>query len=284
MSRFISLKLFVLIVAFVSPAFIKAQKKVELNVATYNIRLNIASDGINAWPNRKEWVKELIQYHSFDIFGVQEALNDQMNDLASIPGFSYVGGGRDDGKTGGEYSAIFYKTEKYTVLQSGTFWLSQTPDTPSKGWDAAYPRICTWAHFKDKKTRKQFFMFNTHFDHMGEQARQQGAKLILKKINELNAKNIPVFITGDFNSSPQTVAYATIVEQFTDAKLISQAKSYGPEGTFNGFDYMSKLPDGRIDFVFVSKDIEVLKYGVLTDTKEQRFPSDHFPVACRLKF
>ncbi len=269
------------------PAVLCAQTKIELNAATYNIRLNVASDGENAWPNRKEMVKDLIQYHAFDIFGVQEALYEQMMDLATIPNVSYVGAGRDDGKTKGEYSAIFYNNQKFQVLKSGTFWLSPTPGKPSKGWDAAYIRVCTWACFKDKKTGKQFFMFNTHFDNEGVQARENAAKMILEKIEKLASKNTPVFITGDFNSNPETSAYATIVNKFSDAKLVSKTKPYGPDSTFNEFKYQNYtkvVTEGRIDFVFVNNKIEVLKYGVLTDSKDLRFPSDHFPVACRLKF
>jgi endonuclease/exonuclease/phosphatase family metal-dependent hydrolase len=265
----------------------QAQKKTELNLATYNLRLNVASDKENAWPNRKEMVKDLIRYHEFDIFGVQEALSGQMKDLEELTEYSHVGVGRDDGKDGGEYSAIFYNNKKYQVINSGNFWLSPTPEKPSKGWDAAYIRICTWACLKDKKTGKQFFMFNTHFDNEGVQARENAAKMILGKIDSLAAKKTPVIITGDFNSNPSTSAYGTIVTKFADSKLIAQTKPYGPDSTFNDFKYQNYtkvVTEGRIDFVFVNNSVEVLKYAVLTDSKDLRFPSDHFPVVCRLRF
>ncbi|WP_374165309.1 endonuclease/exonuclease/phosphatase family protein [Arcticibacter sp. MXS-1] len=264
-----------------------AQSKTTLNIATFNLRLNVASDKENAWPNRKEMVKELIQYHDFDIFGVQEALEGQMKDLSALSEYSHVGVGRDDGKAGGEFSAIFYKNKKYRILNSGTFWLSPTPEKPSKGWDAAYIRICTWAKFKDIASGKVFFMFNTHFDNEGVLARENASKMILAKIKAISDAKSPVFITGDFNSDPKTSAYGTIVKVFADAKLVSKAAPYGPEQTFNDFKYhtyTTEVKEGRIDFVFVNKNVQVLKYAVLTDSRDLRFPSDHFPVVCRVRF
>lgn len=280
-------KKFSLLVILALPMCTQAQKKTALNLATYNLRLNVPSDKENAWPNRKEMVKDLIRYHEFDIFGVQEALSGQMKDLEEMTEYSHVGVGRDDGKDGGEYSAIFYNNKKYQVINSGNFWLSPTPEKPSKGWDAAYIRICTWACLKDKKTGKQFFMFNTHFDNEGVQARENAAKMILGKIDSLASKKTPVIITGDFNSNPSTSAYGTIVTKFADSKLIAQTKPYGPDSTFNDFKYQNYtkvVTEGRIDFVFVNSSVEVLKYAVLTDSKDLRFPSDHFPVVCRLRF
>ncbi|POY34967.1 endonuclease [Solitalea longa] len=255
--------------------------KTELTIATYNIRLNVASDSINAWPNRKEWVRELIQYHNFDIFGVQEALNDQMVDLQELHGFDYVGGGRDDGKQAGEYSAIFYNTKKFSVLKTGTFWLSPTPEKPSKGWDAGIVRICTWACFSDVKSGKLFYVFNTHFDHIGVKARENSAKLILEKVEDLVPPGTPVIVTGDFNSTPETSAYQTMNTNMADAREVTRTKPYGPIGTFNNFNYNSDLKE-RIDYIFVNSKVEVLKYGVLSDAKDKHFPSDHLPVVCRI--
>ncbi|MCO4292150.1 endonuclease/exonuclease/phosphatase family protein [Solitalea sp. MAHUQ-68] len=255
--------------------------RTELTIATYNIRLNVASDSINAWPNRKDWVKELIQYHQFDIFGVQEALNEQMVDLDELPGFDYVGVGRDDGKQAGEYSAIFYNTRKFSVLKTGTFWLSPTPEKPSKGWDAAIVRICTWACFSDVKTGKLFYVFNTHFDHIGVKARENSAKLILEKIEDIVPPGTPVIAMGDFNSTPETSAFKTMNTNMADAREVTKAKPYGPIGTFNNFNYNSDLKD-RIDYIFVNSKVEVLKYGVLSDAKDKRFPSDHLPIVCRI--
>ncbi|SEW52659.1 endonuclease/exonuclease/phosphatase family protein [Chitinophaga arvensicola] len=270
-----------------APALMAPQKKTMLQVATYNLRLNVAFDSANAWPHRKEMVKDLIQYHEFDIFGVQEALSGQMKDLEEMQQYAHVGVGRNDGKDGGEYSAIFYNKHKYQVIQSGNFWLSPTPEKPSKGWDAAYIRICTWACFQVKESGKQFFMFNTHFDNEGVLARENAARMILEKIDAVAPKDTPVIITGDFNSDPSTSAYATITKRFADAKLVAATKPYGPDSTFNDFKYHNwtkVVKEGRIDFVFVNPSIRVRKYAVLTDSRDLRFPSDHFPVACKLEF
>lgn len=258
-----------------------------MKVATFNLRLNIAYDSANAWPHRKEMVKDLIRYHGFDIFGVQEALIDQMRDLDAIGTYAHVGVGRNDGKEGGEFSAIFYNKEKYELLNSGNFWLSPTPETPSKGWDAAYIRICTWAHLVEKTTGKDCYFFNTHFDNEGVLARENAARMILEKIHQLSDSHTPVIITGDFNSNPETSAYGTIVKQFRDAKLVSKTPPYGPDSTFQDFKYHNwtkVVKEGRIDFVFVNNNIEVLNYAVLTDSRDLRFPSDHFPVVCTIRF
>ncbi|HEV7378676.1 MAG TPA: endonuclease/exonuclease/phosphatase family protein, partial [Dyadobacter sp.] len=149
-----------------------AQKNTTLNVASYNLRYNNQGDGINAWPNRKENVKALIKYHEFDIFGVQEALAGQLKDVAELNEFGYIGKGRDDGKEGGEHSAIFYKKDRFKLLKSGDFWLSETPEKPGKGWDATCcNRICSWGKFTDLQTKKDFYFFNVHFDHQGIEAR-----------------------------------------------------------------------------------------------------------------
>ncbi|SHK99216.1 Metal-dependent hydrolase, endonuclease/exonuclease/phosphatase family [Chitinophaga jiangningensis] len=263
------------------------QQLVTMKAATFNLRLNIAYDSANAWPHRKEMVRDLIQYHHFDVFGVQEALIDQMHDLEAMPAYAHVGVGRNDGKEGGEFSAIFYNKEKYELVKSGNFWLSPTPEVPSKGWDAAYIRICTWAQLSEKTTGKTFYFFNTHFDNEGVQARENSAKMILEKIHQLSDPSTPVIITGDFNSSPATSAYGTMARQFNDAKLVSKSKPYGPDSTFQDFKYhnwINVVKEGRIDFIFVNNNIEVLNYAVLTDSRDLRFPSDHFPVVCTIRF
>ncbi len=159
-----------------------AQKKEPITVASYNLRYNNPGDGVNAWPNRKEMVKALVRYHDFDLFGVQEALRGQLIDLAEMNEFAFLGKGRDDGKEAGEHSAIFYKKDRFDVLNSGDFWLSQTPDKPGKGWDATCcNRICSWAKFKDKTTKKTFYFFSVHFDHQGVEARRESGKLMVRK-------------------------------------------------------------------------------------------------------
>ncbi|KQS33885.1 endonuclease/exonuclease/phosphatase family protein [Dyadobacter sp. Leaf189] len=268
---------FLLLLALSTAAF--AQKG-TINVASYNLRYNTSNDGINAWPNRKENVKALIRFHEFDIFGVQEALIGQLKDVAELPEFAFYGKGRDDGKEGGEHSAIFYKKDRFKLLKSGDFWLSETPDKPGKGWDATCcNRICSWAKFQDRDTKKEFFFFNVHFDHQGVEARKQSGQLMVKKINEIAGKST-VFLTGDFNSTPETEQIRAIQGILSDAHEVTKQAPYGPEGTFNSFKFDAKM-DKRIDYIFVSKNVDVLKYGVLTDAREQRYPSDHQPVVIK---
>jgi endonuclease/exonuclease/phosphatase family metal-dependent hydrolase len=254
----------------------------EINIITYNIRFNNPNDGINAWPNRSEMVTSLIRFHEADVFGMQEALIGQINDIEKqLPQMKHIGVGRDDGKEAGEFSPIFYDTTKFKLIDYGWFWLSETPDKPGYGWDAHYNRICTWAKLKPKKG-SSFLYLNTHFDHQGDIARAESAKLILKKIGELNTKNLPVILSGDFNLTPETAPIKYIIQYLKDSKEISKVTPYGPDGTFNNFDFNSKLPD-RIDYIFVNEKVTVLKYAVLTDSKENRYPSDHLPVFVRVR-
>jgi endonuclease/exonuclease/phosphatase family metal-dependent hydrolase len=254
-----------------------AQKTTPIQIASYNLRFNNPSDGPNAWPNRKEMVKKLIQYHGFDIFGTQEALRGQLNDIAELNEFAFLGKGRDDGKEAGEHSAIFYKKDRFDVLKSGDFWLSETPDKPGKGWDATCcNRICSWAKFRDKLTKKEFFFFSAHFDHQGVVARRESGKLMTQKIKEI-AKNEPVIFVGDLNSTPDTEQVKTIQTLLSDSFQATAMAPYGPVGTFTGFKLDAPMKD-RIDYIFVSKQFKVNKYGALTDQEDHRFPSDHFPV------
>ncbi|GHB59694.1 endonuclease/exonuclease/phosphatase family protein [Persicitalea jodogahamensis] len=258
-----------------------SQSNTPINVASYNLRYNTPNDGVNAWPNRKEMVKSLIQYHEFDLFGTQEALRGQLDDVAELKEFSFLGKGRDDGKQAGEHSAIFYRKDRFKVLDSGDFWLSETPDVPGKGWDATCcNRICSWAKFQDLKTKKQFYFFSVHFDHQGVKARQESGKLMVKKIKEI-AKNAPAICVGDFNSTPETEQIQAMQTILQDAHNVTKQPPYGPEGTFNSFKFDAPMTN-RIDYIFVSKDFEVQKYGVLTDAKEQRYPSDHQPVVAKV--
>jgi endonuclease/exonuclease/phosphatase family metal-dependent hydrolase len=195
-------QLILLIFLTAIPQLLPAQQ--EIKIMSYNIRLDVKSDGENQWDKRKDKVAGLMNYYEADFIGGQEVQNHQLKYLLeNLNGYSYIGVGRDDGKEAGEYSCIFYKKDKFNVLQQSTFWLSPTPDTVSKGWDAAIVRVCTYGLFQDKKTKKKFWVFNTHFDHIGKLARLESAKLIIKKINELNTKNYPVLLSGDFNSKPE---------------------------------------------------------------------------------
>ncbi len=254
----------------------------EINVAAFNIRMNTQSDGINAWPNRAESVRAMIKYHDFDIMGTQEGFKGQLEDIAQLKEYAYVGAGRDDGKEGGEHSAIFYKKDRFQVLESGDFWLSETPNVPGKGWDATCcNRIASWAKFKDKKSKKTFYFFNVHFDHQGVIARTESGKLMVSKIKEI-AKNAQVILTGDFNSTPDTEQIKTISAFLPDSYIVTQTPPYGPVGTFTGFKADAPMKN-RIDYVFVSPSIKVLKYAVLTDHKNLLYPSDHFPVVVKVK-
>jgi endonuclease/exonuclease/phosphatase family metal-dependent hydrolase len=260
-----------------SQAATAAKPPVALRVASYNLRYNNAGDGADAWPNRKEMVKNLVRHYDFDVFGIQEGLRGQLNDVAELPAYAFVGRGRDDGKEAGEHSAIFYKKARLQLLQTGDFWLSQTPDRPSLGWDATCcNRICTWARFKDLQSGQVFYFFSVHFDHEGVEARRQSGKLMAQKVQEI-AKGAPVICVGDLNSTPDTEQVKTLQASLHDAYLATARPPYGPVGTFNGFKLDAPLAD-RIDYVFVSAGCQVLTYAVLTDSMRGHYPSDHFPV------
>ncbi len=268
-------------VLLVSLGITNARPNNPLVVATYNLRQNNPNDGVNAWPNRKEEVKGLIRFHEFDIFGTQEGFIGQLNDLLEMEEFAYTGHGRDNGKDAGEHSAIFYRKDRFKLLDSGDFWLRETPDNPGRGWDATCcNRICSWGKFRDLETSKEFFFFCVHFDHQGVVARKESAKLMVKKIQDI-AGDFPVFCVGDFNSTPETEQIKTMQTLLRDSRQVSAMPPYGPAGTFNSFNFNAAM-DKRIDYIFVSSQIDVLKYGVLTDNKDQRFPSDHQPVVVKV--
>jgi len=259
----------------------------ELNVMTFNIRLNISSDDLDAWPYRRDKAASQILFHEVHLLGVQEALHDQMMDLkARLPKFKYAGVGRDDGKEKGEYSAIFYDTTRLQLVESKTFWLSETPAVPgSKSWDAAITRIVTWAKFKDRKSKKIFFAFNTHFDHMGKVARRESAKIILSKVKEISG-GTPAIITGDFNSEPADEPIQIIMDKnnpdhLLDSKEISRTPHYGPTGTFNGFKSKERN-DQPIDYIFVRGKWKVFRHATISQSWEGRFASDHFAVLATL--
>jgi endonuclease/exonuclease/phosphatase family metal-dependent hydrolase len=245
-------------------------------VASYNIRFNNPHDNENWWGHRKEATVDLLKANDLISFGVQEAVLNQMEYLDSnLENYSYVGVGRDDGKTSGEYSAIFYRKD-LKLITSGTFWLSPTPDKVSKGWDAALPRVCTYAQF-EMEDGNRFWHFNTHFDHVGVEARAESAQLIVDKIKEMTGKRDAVILTGDFNVTPDTDPYANIVKYMDDDLEKSKGKLIGPIGTFSGFDVNSKL-ERRIDYIF-SRNLEVLSYSHLDDKRDNGlWVSDHLPV------
>lgn len=253
----------------------------EYRVASFNIRMDTDYDGLDAWKHRKDKVNALLKYHDLDIIGVQEGFIHQLQDIDRIDYLSYVGVGRDDGKEAGEHSAIFYNNQKFKVVDKGDFWFSETPDVPGKGWDAnCCNRICSWVQLQDKKTGKRFFVFNSHFDHEGKVARAESSKLLLKKIQEI-AKGAPVIATGDLNSTPEMAQIKEISSVLKDSYTNSKMAPYGPVGTFNAFKWNRENKD-RIDYIFVSKDIDVLNYATLADAVDMHYPSDHFPVVSKV--
>ena len=253
----------------------------KIRVATYNLRMDTPVDSMNAWAFRKDKVKALIQYHDFDIVGTQEGFLHQLKDLCEMPEYAYFGAGRDDGKDAGEHSAILYRKDRFKILESGNFWLSETPDQPGKGWDATCcNRICSWVKFKELNTLLEFYFFNVHFDHQGVIARQESGKLMAKKIREISTV-VSVICTGDFNSNPDTDQIKTMSSIMKDTYTISKLPPYGPEGTFNT-RFTHPVTPNRIDYIFVCSDFEVPRYAVLTDGDNQWYPSDHLPVVADL--
>ncbi|GGK47289.1 MULTISPECIES: endonuclease/exonuclease/phosphatase family protein [Flavobacteriaceae] len=256
----------------------------NLNIMTYNIRYDNPNDGENQWSKRKEFLSNQIAFNEVDIFGIQEGLQHQVTYLDSVfVDYNYIGIGRDDGKTKGEYSAIFYNSKKFKVIESNTFWLSDTPNEISVGWDASMERICTYGLFETIETKRPFFVFNTHFDHIGTKARLNSAKLILQKIAEFNSNNLPVLVLGDFNLTPETAPIQQLSKELNDSKIVSRLEPFGPTGTFNGFKFNEPVI-ARIDYIFTSKNnMSVEKYAVLSDSKDCKYPSDHLPVIIEIK-
>lgn len=253
---------------------------------TFNIRYDEPRDGINAWPNRKQKVADVIRFHKADLLGVQEALHHQLTELEmALPGFAWCGVGRTDGKQAGEYSAIFYRKSRFKLLDTKTFWLSETPDeSGSKSWDAAITRIVTWAKFKDLINGKTFFAFNTHFDHVGQRARVESASLILKKLDAIVGQS-PFVLTGDFNVQRENEAYRTLAAgtasvRIADARTISKNGHFGGDSTWNAF---KELEPGRtIDYIFVRDGVKVFEHGVLSDRWDGLWASDHLPVIAEI--
>jgi endonuclease/exonuclease/phosphatase family metal-dependent hydrolase len=256
----------------------------QIKVMSYNIRLDVASDGENRWDARKDKLAGLMKYHEADFIGCQEVQHHQLQYIQSVLSeYDHIGVGRDDGKEAGEYSCIFYKKDRFEVVKQSTFWLSPTPNVVSKGWDAAYNRVCTYGLFKNKKTKQLFWVFNTHFDHIGKTAMLESAKLITAKIKELNTKNYPVILSGDLNSKPEEPPIQYLNTTMQNTRTISE-EVYGPLETFNEFKFTSKIIR-CIDYIFISNEnrLKVKKFATLTDSYDMKYPSDHLPVMATIE-
>ncbi len=262
---------------------VSARAQPVFTAITYNIRFDNPGDGDDAWPKRRDHLAAQLRFYAPDVFGIQEGLHRQLVYLdEQLPGYTRVGVGRDDGKEGGEYSALYFLKKRYGLLASGTFWLSETPDTVSKGWDAALPRVCTFAHLHDSIAGKKLWVFNTHFDHIGKEARRRSAELIVQKIREKNTAGEAVVLMGDFNAEPQEDPVAVLTGALRDARAASLEPPFGPEGTFNAFRFQEPVRR-RIDYIFLNEQmLEVKQYAVLSDSRNCHYPSDHLPVLARL--
>ena len=280
--------LLIIAVATIVTTTAQTRRTDTVRVMSFNIRYDEPRDGVNAWPNRKKKVADVIRFHKADLVGVQEALLSQLRDLETLlPDFAWCGVGRTDGKEAGEFSAILYRKSRFRLIETKTFWLSETPDVAgSKGWDAAFPRIVTWAKFRDRSTGKTFIHFNTHFDHVGERARSESSSLILKKVSEI-LPNGPFVVTGDFNVKEDSGAYKTIMAgtptvKVADAKYASVNGHFGGDSTFSAFKELE--PGRKIDYIFVREGVKVFEHGVLSDRWNGLWASDHLPVIAEIQF
>lgn len=244
---------------------------------TYNIRYDNPNDGNNIWENRKSKLAGLLNYYEPSFFGIQEGLLHQVEFLdSSLPAYEYIGVGRDDGKQKGEYCAIFYDTRTYKVIMDSTFWLSETPDIPSNGWDANLNRICTYGLFENLHTKERIWFMNTHFDHRGKMARENSARLISERVELINEDNLPLVLMGDFNATVEQKPIQIIKTTLSDALKISEKPFYGPPGTSNGFR-MDEIVR-RIDYLF-TRNVKVLSYSHIDDRRDNNLHiSDHLPV------
>lgn len=262
------------------PSTDKSMAKASVRIMSYNIRYNNPGDGARAWDYRKEEVAALIQFYAPDLLGLQEVLHGQLLYLEDqLTDYGRIGVGRDDGKQAGEYSPVFYRKEQFELLDHGTFWLSETPEQPSVGWDASMERIATWGQFRRKNQNDTIYFLNTHFDHRGERARQESARLIRRWVTEHTADH-PVAITGDFNADPQSIPYQVMTKDdyLRDAYVVSRLPSVGPDRSFSGFAVADTLPGDRIDYVFVNPRAQVNRHAIISSFRDGYYPSDHLPV------
>lgn len=255
----------------------------ELTVMSFNIRYSNNHDGINGWKFRKQWIADFVDFQDTDIVGFQEVMDDMYPELQSLmPGYSSIHMPSDTGKPNGEYEAvsIFYKKENLKLLDSGTFWLSETPEKPSKGWDAICNRICTWGKFQHSNSGKTFYLFNTHLSHVGENARRNASQVILDKIKNI-AKGQPVVLCGDFNTKPDSPTYNYITSALIDSRKIAK-KVYAPNYTGTPFEWPVK-DNNIIDYIFINDKLEVAKFAAYAEQRLHTKISDHLPLLVNLK-
>jgi endonuclease/exonuclease/phosphatase family metal-dependent hydrolase len=255
-----------------------------IRVMSYNIRFDNPDDGDNKWEFRRERVANLIRFHQPDLIGLQEALIDQIYYLhANLPQYEWYGVGREDGHDRGEFSPVLYLKSRFTLLSKGTFWLSPYADQPSKGWDADIFRVCSWVKLLDTQSNQEFYHFNTHLDHLGKQARRESALLLQQRMINVSREN-PAVLTGDFNDPPNSDFYKAITADnlMLDAKLRTILPHYGPDGTWATFDVTTGIGN-QIDFIFVSPQIKVYRHGILTDSLNLKYASDHLPIMADLQ-
>jgi len=242
----------------------------------------VTRDAAETWALRRDDVINVIDFYNPDILCVQEALRNQMADIARLSQYDYTGFGRDDGHSDGEYAGIFYRSDRYTLQDSNRFWLSPTPDEPSFGWRSRHRRMASWAKLTDNVSGKPFLVLCTHLDHEYEEARVNGAAVLLERIAALSDGS-PVILTGDFNETPEGPSIQRILAEFRDSRTVSTLPAIGPDGTFNDFDVKNVAPDDRIDYIFVKGDVTVKKQAnIVTITPDGRLPSDHFPAMAEL--
>jgi endonuclease/exonuclease/phosphatase family metal-dependent hydrolase len=261
--------------------------KESINVMTINVRYDNPDDSINAWPNRIPLFCRFISEEKPDILGMQEVLWHQYALMDSVlKEYISVGVGRDDGARGGEMSPVFFRKERFDLVRTLTFWLSDTPDLPgSKGWGASLPRIVTWLELVDKIKHEHFYFFNTHFAHDSDSARIMSSKILLKEVGKI-ADGFPFIVTGDFNMLPYSTGYSILtgpdesVPVLEDSYYVSENKPVGPIYTFNGFS--DKPGTGRVDYIFVRNGLRVLNHSTLVPKENEIFISDHWPVTARI--
>lgn len=279
--------LLISVVAILLPHIIQAKKNTEhksydLKVMSYNIRNGVAKDGTNSWEFRYPTTAMMLEDQQPDIFGIQEAYDFQIEYIEEyVTNYSSVGVGREDGKSKNEHMSIFWNKKTISLLKWGTFWLSETPDKPSKGWDSKHYRTATWALMKDKRTGKKFYFVNTHLDHRGREAQKNGLKLIVDRIASVNPKGYPMILTGDFNVKPNDSVLEDLDKIMQSTRKV--ALTTDNHQTFNGWGKAKE--DMVIDYIYISGFSRCVEYKTLTkEYGDRKFISDHYPIYSTLIF